>query len=177
MEKILKTKLCVFDLDGTLIDSPLPETGRKEYEQKTGEKWPHKGWWSRGASLDHTIFDIPVIPTVIEDYKRVRQEPDTTVIMLTGRLEMLKKHVMAVLEKHGLEFDHHFFNTGGDTDVVKMATLDRFLEEHPEIDHVELFDDRDEHIPIFQAWGDAKLKSKRLAGFVLNHIQSNHHKK
>ncbi len=173
MEKI--TKLAVFDFDGTLVSSPLPETGRKEYEEKTGEKWPHKGWWSRGASLDHTIFDIPIIPNVIEDYKRVRQEADTTVIMLTGRLEILKNDVMAILEKHELIFDHHFFNTGGSTDIVKMATLDKFLEEHPDIVHVELWDDRLEHIPQFTEWGTKKVESGRLQHFDIHVVPTGRH--
>lgn len=173
MEKI--TKLAVFDFDGTLVDSPLPEIGRKEYETKTGEKWPHKGWWSRGASLDHTIFDIPVIPAVIEDYERVRKQPDTSVIMLTGRLEILKKYVMSVLEKYGLKFDQHYFNTGGSTDVVKMATLDTYLEEHPDIVHVELWDDRLEHIPQFTEWGTKKVEQGRLKHFDIHIVPTGRH--
>ncbi len=39
MEKI--TKLSIFDFDGTLIMSPLPDTGKIEYEKKTGHPWPH----------------------------------------------------------------------------------------------------------------------------------------
>jgi phosphoserine phosphatase len=34
------TKLAVFDFDGTLVDTPLPENGRKEYKAKTGQDWP-----------------------------------------------------------------------------------------------------------------------------------------
>lgn len=170
MEKI--TKLAVFDFDGTLVNSPLPETGHKEYEEKTGNKWPHKGWWSRGMTLDHTIFDIPVISHVIEDYDKVRQEPDTTVIMLTGRLQMLEREVMSVLDKHGLKFDHHFFNTGGSTDVVKIQILDRFLGDNPDITEVTMWDDRLSHIPIFQEWGTKQLESGRLKSFQIHVVES-----
>jgi len=35
------TKLAVFDFDGTLIMTPLPDTGRQQYREKTGKEWPH----------------------------------------------------------------------------------------------------------------------------------------
>ena len=30
------TKLAIFDFDGTLVDTPLPDTGRQQYQDKTG---------------------------------------------------------------------------------------------------------------------------------------------
>jgi hypothetical protein len=43
--------LQIFDFDATLFDTPLPETGTLEYEEKTGKRWPFKGWWGCKESL------------------------------------------------------------------------------------------------------------------------------
>jgi len=61
-------KLSVFDFDGTLVNSPLPEEGKKEYKEKTGQDWPHAGWWGQPMSLDSEIFDMNIIPSVIRAY-------------------------------------------------------------------------------------------------------------
>ena len=44
------SKLSVFDFDGTLIDTPLPDYGKAEYKKKTGEDWPFPGWWGQPLS-------------------------------------------------------------------------------------------------------------------------------
>lgn len=169
------TKLAVFDFDGTLVDSPLPDTGKQEYQEKTGQPWPHKGWWGRADSLDHTIFDIPVIPNVIADYKKQKADSETGVIMLTGRMEALRDKVMEVLSKHGLVFDGYFFNRGGSTDEAKKKTLDRILADNPNITSVEMWDDRQEHIPIFEAWGKEKMEEGRLTNFHINVVPAGRH--
>ena len=38
-------------MDGVLIDSPVPETGKLLYEEIKGEVYPHIGWWGRAESL------------------------------------------------------------------------------------------------------------------------------
>ena len=37
---------------------------------------------------------------------------------------------------------------------------------------MEVWDDRLEHIPVFQAWGDEKLESDRLDKFNINVVPS-----
>lgn len=51
-------KLAAYDMDGTLLYTPEPEYGIKAYEENTGLKYPHMGWWSKPESLDYNIFDI-----------------------------------------------------------------------------------------------------------------------
>ena len=65
-----KTKLSVFDFDGTLIATPLPDSGKIAYEEKTGKTWPHKGWWGQADSLDMNVFDIQPNPDVVNDFKK-----------------------------------------------------------------------------------------------------------
>jgi phosphoserine phosphatase len=38
-------RLAVFDFDGTLMNSPMPETGKQEWSEKMGKPFPFRGWW------------------------------------------------------------------------------------------------------------------------------------
>lgn len=169
------TTLSVFDFDGTLIDSPMPDTGRAEYEQKTGKPWPHQGWWGRAESLDMDVFDIKPIPSVIADYRTEKSDPNTSVIMLTGRMQKLSDKVMAILKANGLEFDGYYFNRGGSTDVEKIRTLNKVLDEQPSIKVVKMWDDRLEHIPIFEQWGKEKVESGVLEDFNITVVPAGRH--
>jgi len=171
-----KTKLKVFDFDATLIDTPLPEVGKDIWLQKTGQEWPHKGWWGQADSLDLNVFDMPAKSEVIADYEIARADEDAYVIMLTGRLSKLSEEVKAVLDSKGLVFDEYRFNTGGSTDVVKMRTMDKLLKQYPSITSVALWDDRQSHIPIFEEWGKQHCESGRLKDFQITVVFSDHHK-
>ncbi len=173
MEKI--TKLSVFDFDGTLIDTPLPEYGKAEYKKKTGEDWPFTGWWGQPLSLNPKIFDMPMIPMVQSAYIKEKPKSNTAVIMLTGRMAKLGGYVKHILDDKGFEFDEYHYNRGGSTESAKLKTLDDLLSRYPDVEVVEMWDDRDEHIPIFQAWGEEKINSGRLSNFKINHVPQNRH--
>lgn len=170
-----KTKLSVFDFDGTLIDTALPENGKMEYKNKTGKDWPHKGWWGQADSLDTTVFEMPVIASTIADYKEEKAKDDTLVVMLTGRLEKLAPYVKDILDANDLFFDGYYYNTGGSTDDSKKKTLESILNIHPSIEEITLWDDRTSHIPIFEEWGKKQCLSGRLKDFKINVVVSNHH--
>lgn len=149
------TRLAVMDFDGTLVTSPMPDTGKVIYEEKTGNKWPHRGWWGRTESLDMGFFDIETKEEVIADYHKETAREDTLVIMLTGRMTPLAPMVEKVLDFHKLRFDGLYYNTGGETCYVKLKTLDRLLKEYPQIKEVHFWEDRALHIPKFEAWGQS----------------------
>ena len=165
-------KLSVFDFDGTLVNSPLPEEGKKEYKEKTGEDWPHVGWWGQPLSLDSEIFDMNIIPSVIRAYLKEINDSNTMVVMVTGRVNKLSGLVKKILDDNGLKFHEYHFNNGGSTESAKKKTFDKILSENPSITEMELWDDRLEHIPVFQAWGDEKLESDRLDKFNINVVPS-----
>ena len=165
-------KLSVFDFDGTLVNSPLPEEGKKEYKEKTGEDWPHAGWWGQPMSLDSEIFDINIIPSVIRAYLKEINDSNTMVVMVTGRINKLSGLVKKILDDNGLKFHEYHFNNGGSTESAKKKTFDKILSENPSITEMEVWDDRLEHIPVFQAWSDEKLESDRLDNFNINVVPS-----
>lgn len=164
-------KLSVFDFDNTLVKSPEPDFGKKFYKFKTGEDWPHVGWWSQPDSLNARIFDIPIISKTLSIYHKEKSDPNALVVMLTGRIQKLSKYVENILSHYNLKFDKYFYNTGGETLLFKINVLDNLLKQYPHVDSVLLNDDRLEHIPAFEAWGNNHLKSGLLKDFDINVIQ------
>lgn len=165
------TRICVLDFDGTLINTPIPEKGYVQYKEKTGQDWPHKGWWGRVESLDTAIFDMPVMSSVISEYKKESKNPNTLMVMMTGRLPKLSDAVKKILDSHGLKFDIYEFNNGGSTLHSKITSLNKLIEEYSNVKSIALWDDRDEHIPAFNAWGAAQDG----IDYHMTHVKSNHH--
>lgn len=152
----LITRIAVFDFDGTLAQSPTPENGQKKYQDVTGQSWPHKGWWGRPESLDTEIFDIPMISHVISDYEKEKQIPNTLLVLLTGRNPKLSKQVEKILSLNGLQFDEYHYNNGGSTLDFKIKILEGLLNRYPNTKSLHMWEDRDEHITPFKAWGESK---------------------
>lgn len=165
------TRIAVFDFDGTLIDTPTHERGHKEYKAKTGNEWPHKGWWGRPDSLDMDIFDMKPIPSVIAAYRKEKATPNTLVIMLTGRIPKLSGEVKKILDANGLTFDGYFYNNLGSTLEYKIGIMDELMKEYPNVKSMILFDDRDEHIGPFKHFGNELLKTNRLISFDVVHVK------
>ena len=64
LDKSKITKIEIYDFDGTLVDTQLPDTGKPIWKEKTGEDWPYKGWWGRVESLDMDVFEQKPVPSV-----------------------------------------------------------------------------------------------------------------
>lgn len=165
-----RTKLSVFDFDSTLIDSPLPENGKIEWEEKTGEPWKG-GWWGNPSSLNLDVFDIQPNPGVISDYKKERSNTNNLVIMLTGRIPRLSDAVEKILSKYNLTFDDYLYKQSAkDTSEDKIEQIGLILKYNPNIREVEMWDDRTEHIPTFENWGNGLVENGYLDSFKVNHV-------
>jgi len=173
MDKTLnKTKLSIFDFDDTLVNTPLPDYGEIKYKEVTGKEWPHQGWWSKKESLDTDIFDMPLNKDVHSDYLKEKSNPETVVVMLTGRMFKLADYVKKILDENGLQFDEYRYNMGGSTDKSKMKTMEQLLEKYPNVVEIEQWDDRLEHIPTFEDWGKKQCLSGRLKDYSINVVVS-----
>ena len=62
-------ELHVWDFDGTLVNTPVPDTGRAQYERETGHPWPHRGWWGRAESLEPPLTWEP--GPAMRDFERL----------------------------------------------------------------------------------------------------------
>lgn len=179
MEKSVVTKICIMDFDGTLVLSPLPTEGKALWEKKTGKIWPYNGWWSKPESLDTSVFDIKGVYEVVSAYKKLADDPQTYMVLLTGRLPKLSGLVKEILDSLGLKFDEYLFNNKSDTLHFKLGELGRLITQFPNVEVISMWDDRDEHIPYFEEWGQTMERVKKEQGkpfrFVMHHVISNNH--
>jgi hypothetical protein len=152
--KNIITKISIFDFDGTLMDTPHPEEGKKQWEEFTGKEYPHIGWWSKPESLDDAIFDIQPIEQTVEDYMLELKNPNTLVIMLTGRLPQQSKQVEGLLKLHNIQFDEYHYKGNGDTLGSKINTLRTLILRYPNVEQIEMWEDREPHAIEFERWGE-----------------------
>ena len=159
-------KLYVFDFDGTLMDTPLPEEGKIQWEEYYKESYPYVGWWSRTESLDSNAYDINPIPEVLNAYNKVKNEQDALVIMLTSRVKKVKPNIIEILRDHNLSFDKYMFKHGN---KEKPERIDEILEEYPNIEYIEIWDDRDKEINLFNLW----KSNKKNLNIIINQVIQN----
>jgi YD repeat-containing protein len=148
------TKISIFDFDGTLMDTPHPEEGKREWEEFTGKKYPHIGWWGKPESLDDAVFDIQPIESTVSDYKKEMSNPNTLVIMLTGRLPHQSEQIEELLALHNINFDEYHYKSNGDTLTSKINTIKSLLHRYPNVTEIEMWEDREPHVLSFEQWGE-----------------------
>lgn len=151
-------RIHIFDFDGTLINTPLPEEGKRKYEELRGEKYPHKGWWGREESL-LPEYEYPPVKEVHDAYHKAVEDGDI-VILQTNRLPKLKSQIDRILKLHGIEFGYKFYGDGrsksdrlvhavnkaladSDLNVTELNELDEGVLE------IIVWEDMDEHIRDF----------------------------
>ena len=139
-------------MDGTLLDAPLPEQGKKEYERIKGKPYPHNGWWGRWESL-LPEFDIKPLDCILPHYDRATEDPNAARVLLTNRMYRLKPNILPILQKNKLYFEHHSFKYDGKTKMQRALSI---MDEHfPDVTEIEFFDDMIEHIEDFtEMWNE-----------------------
>lgn len=168
MNKDIK-KLSVYDFDGTLAFSPTPEIGKEIWKNVTGLEYPfkteedlntkekHIGWWGKIESLDLDVFDVQLNPKVMNALLEDLNDDSVYTVLLTGRLKTKKANfepiIKKILEKHNIgELDEYLLNTGMSTIKFKLKELDRLKKSLKNIEHVNIWEDRLDHIPQFEKW-------------------------
>ena len=136
------TKLFIFDFDGTLFIPPDPAEGRRQYEQHTRRRWPHKGWLSWPASLLPPLKVLPG-PALSEFYSHHGQAGSLTIV-LTGRVERTRPAVLSVMENAQL-FPHRVILKPNVSDQstanFKLTVMRQLLDEFPGVNLVKFWDD------------------------------------
>jgi len=147
------TKISIFDFDGTLMRTPHPEEGKKEWEDFYDKKYPHIGWWSKPESLDDAVFNIEPIVSTVEDYKLEMKDPNTLVIMLTGRLPHQDDQIKELLSMNNIFFSEYHYKEAGNTLSSKLNTITTLMDRYPQVNSIEMWEDREPHASSFQEWG------------------------
>jgi len=169
-------KLSIFDFDGTLINTPLSTLENKEkWAEYHGREYPYTGWWGREESMDKDVFEITPRKHVVDYYIKERRTPNTMIIMLTGRPKKLSHIVEGILGENNLIFNKYLYNRGGKTINEKIIQIIDILKETPTIRYIEMWDDRVEHIPLFNNFGNKLLDDNVVDDFKVNYIKSDHH--
>jgi hypothetical protein len=137
------TVLNVFDFDGTLMNSPLPEEGKAKYKELTGQEWPHRGWWGQIDSLKP--FDVKPIESTKDLYNQYSVLPNSVNVLMTNRLAKFEPVVKEKLS--GLYiFDYYDFKNDN---REKPDRIKDILKNNPSIEIINIFDDMDEQIERF----------------------------
>lgn len=142
-----------FDFDGTLIHTPLPEDGKKKWEDYMKMSFPTPGWWGSAESLNLDVFYPPVNQYVYTFYKNYYGKESTYTFLATGRLKRLESKVNDILKLHNIKFDDVYCNDKGETFKFKTLLFEKkILEEFPNCKEFTMYDDRYEHIVKFKEW-------------------------
>jgi FMN phosphatase YigB (HAD superfamily) len=153
-------RLAVFDFDGTLMNSPMPETGKKEWSEKMDKEYPFSGWWGRPESLDLEVFDIKPFPSVLKQLKKEIVTPGTYVIVLTSRMEKLRSEVEAVLDANKIKVDKFDMKRAEGNKGVKVM---RYVQQLPDLKVINVYEDRDVDIEAYE-----EIRSKLPSGVEFN---------
>lgn len=195
-------RLNVFDLDGTLVDTPAntPENIAK-YEKATGIPWKinkelaqqltekfnrrigvRRGWWGRHETLEPPLVPDPApndlfISDICDRFLQSKSDPNVITLVLTGRHSGLKKQVLRVLDDGNLVKCRRTTDQSGkvwienvdplvqvyclgedgplmegastkppDTLPWKIWVINQFVALNPDIELVEIWEDRYEHM-------------------------------
>jgi hypothetical protein len=153
-------RLVAFDFDGTLMNSPEPETGKVQWSEKMGKPYPFKGWWGRPESLDLNVFDIKPYPSMLEQLKKEQSTPDTYVIILTSRMEKLRPEVEAVLKTNNIVVDKLVMKRAEGNKGIKIL---RYVAQMPDLEEISVFEDRDTDIEAYEG-----IKNQIPEGITFN---------
>ena len=131
-------RLIAYDFDGTLMDSPEPNPGKEIWKEKTGQEYPHKGWWGRKESLNTDIFEINTFPTILNQLKQDVADSNAHVIILTSRLEKLRPEVEKIMKKHNINVDAIVMKSGP---IDKGDILLNYAKNNSDLEEITIYDD------------------------------------
>ena len=118
-------------------------------------------------------------------FREFKNDASTYVVVMTGRQANMETRVKEILNKYGIHADEYFFRgqksltqdpkypRQGDTFDYKIFTIMEKLMT-PQIEIVEIFDDREEHIPKFVQFGrNLKEKFNNLRSVIVHDVRYN----
>jgi len=136
-------KLSFYDFDGTLMNSPEKEWGKNYWKEKTGEEYPHLGWWGRPESLSTEVFDIKPFDSLLKLLRRDYSDSDTYVVILTNRMKKLEPQLEKILKINNIQVDELNTKIGNKR---KDQRILEYLEKFPNVEQIDVYDDMEDQI-------------------------------
>jgi hypothetical protein len=141
------TRLCAFDFDSTLIDSPQKESGKIQWSEKMGKPYSYQGWWGRPESLDLNVFDIKPFPKILNLLNKDVSTPATYTIVLTSRQEKLRPLIQKILDVNNIHVDK--LDMQRDQRTKGQKILD-YVKKFPDLREINVYDDKDSDIKSYE---------------------------
>jgi hypothetical protein len=146
------------------------------------------GWWGRKETLHPPIFEpsperlnVPVANAL----RGFHADPETYTVVMTGRVAHAEERVKEILAHYGVHANRYFFQgqkeltqnpnypKRQDTFNYKAFVITDVLM-GPNIESVEIFDDREEHIPKFVELGEnLKKRWPNLKTVIIHDVRQN----
>lgn len=132
-------QLVIFDFDGTTFRSPQPSEG---YDK------PREEWWSDPVSLSPPNVDEKPDasmwhPDTVDRMKQAIDDPDSYVVVMTGRHTSLKGRLQELLDGADLKVDELITNPEiGNTSQYKRDEMLYLLRQLPNVREVEFWEDK-----------------------------------
>jgi len=158
-------KLVFIDFDGTLMNTPMPDVGKKMWEDKYGKKYPHKGWWSKTESLDLNVFDIKQFPNILRLLKKYEKDPNAFIVLLSSRLKKLQPEIEKILDKNNITVDDFSLEYGREN---KADRIKNYLNKFPEVKEIDIFDDREKEFEVLKGLRNDLKNNIRLNIYKAN---------
>lgn len=153
-----RSRVVIYDFDGTLFNSPDREAGELAYLEATGNTFPFPGWWGRLESLMPPVIpEKPgeewLVKETIAAYREDAKDQNSELILMTGRPFKNRHRVLEICGCFDLNFHAHYFRgqpgqKGRDTLEIKANFIQEDLI-HPELEILEIWEDRPEHVSEF----------------------------
>lgn len=152
------TVIRVFDFDGTLYNSPIPNPelwDKNMIGTLMGEV--HRGglgWFQNPITLNDKYLDNSTFnEDVVEEVFKSMNDPDSITVLLTGRTTEYAYLIRSILDARGLVFDHYGFKPiikGGKipTFQFKQEFITNLVKEY-QPDAIEFWEDRLRHVKKF----------------------------
>ena len=146
------TQLFVFDLDGTLVNTPGPVEGPGLYEKLTGTVWPHKKWIVYPESLAYPMSTQCTPGPALFQFFSHHSRAQTLSVVMTGRLESMNASVRETLSNFNIRPDLLLCKEDSSplhTPEYKALQLRKLLEQFPDVRYVKIWEDLAENLAAF----------------------------
>jgi hypothetical protein len=144
-------KIAIYDIDNTIFRSPEKPLGHQ------------RGWWGKRASLEPPV--VPQKPgkewynnAVISLLERDYADPDTVVLVMTGRLYFFQERLIEIFNASGSPALQKIAQSGeivtnpGSQDTFRyklskvIEAVDEIVASGNTVDEITVYDDRESHV-------------------------------